>query len=155
MPVTNAEVKQIAASDYLNEISKIKERIRFRENEVQEMRCALDVSGINYDLVSANSVSKDALPEAVLRFIDLLDGFYRELDIYQEQMKDAVKVIESLPPDVEDIARKHYIECITWADLERELHYSHTSMMKKRKRILIIVYDLMNEAERRKFPKAI
>lgn len=155
MPVTNEEVMIICANGYLEEIRKLKGRIDFRKNEIEEMKSALDISGIRYEEFSAGDVNKDALPDGVLKLIDYIDRLVRELNEYQEKVSVALKVIEGLPPDVEDIARKYYIDGHTWAYIEDVTHYSHTSVMRKRRRILTIAYRLMPEEERRKLPKAV
>ena len=108
-----------------------------------------------YEEISSGDVNIDALPDSVLKVIDYMDSLVRELNEYQEKISVALKVIEGLPPDVEDIARKYYIDGHTWAYIEDETHYSHTSVMRKRRRILTIAYGLMPEEERRKLPKAI
>ena len=155
MPVTSEEVMIVCANEYLEDIRKLKGRIDFRKNKVEEMKSALDVSGISYEEISSGDVNRDALPDSVLKVIDYMDSLVRELNEYQEKISVALKVIEGLPPDVEDIARKYYIDGHTWAYIEDETHYSHTSVMRKRRRILTIAYGLMPEEERRKLPKAI
>ena len=110
MPVTSEEVMIVCANEYLEDIRKLKGRIDFRKNEVEEMKSALDISGISYEEISSGDVNRDALPDSVLKVIDYMDGLVRELNEYQEKISVALKVIEGLPPDVEDIARKYYID---------------------------------------------
>lgn len=155
MPVTNEEVMIICANEYLEEIRTLKARVEFRKNEIEEMKSALDVGGISYESIAAGDVNRDALPEGVLKLVSYIDALDRELDEYQENVSVALKIIESLPPDLEGIARSYYIDGHTWRFIEDETHYSHTSIMRKRRRILVLAYKLMPEEERRKLPKAI
>lgn len=77
------------------------------------------------------------------------------MQIYKDDMQIAIGIIESLPSDLVEPARSHYIEGVPWATIERLTYYSHSAVMKKRKRILIEIYDLMPEEWRRILPKAI
>lgn len=156
MPVTNEEVMIICANEYLEGVRKLKSKIEFRKNEVERMRSALSVAGINYESINSGSTSKDNLPEGVIKYIDLIDEFVRELDTYQAEMSVAISVIESLPSDIEPIASDYYLNGVkTWVMLELKYHYSRSGMNDIRRRISVNVYKAMPEEARRKLPKAI
>lgn len=156
MPVTNEDVKQHCAEKYLDYVSRLKGRVSFRINEIEEQKSKLEVLGIDYESsIAQGSVTNDKVPDGVLKLIEYIDWLDADLQIYKDDMQIAIGIIESLPSDLVEPARSHYIEGVPWATIERLTYYSHSAVMKKRKRILIEIYDLMPEEWRRILPKAI
>lgn len=156
MPVTNEDVKQLCAEKYLDYVSRLKGRVSFRINEIEEQKSKLEVLGIDYESsIAQGSVTNDKVPDGVLKLIEYIDWLDADLQIYKDGMQIAIGIIESLPSDLVEPARSHYIEGVPWATIERLTYYSHSAVMKKRKRILIEIYDLMPEEWRRILPKAI
>lgn len=112
--------------------------------------------GIDYESsISQGSVANDKVPDGVLKLLEYIDWLDADLQIYKDDMQIAIGIIESLPSDLVEPARSHYIEGVPWATIERLTYYSHSAVMKKRKRILVEIYDLMSEEWRRVLPKAV
>lgn len=156
MPVTNEEAKRICAKRYLDYVSRLKGRVSFRVNEIEEQKSRLEVLGIDYESsITQGSCVKDKVPDGVLKLLEYIDWLDSDLQIYKEDMQVAIKNIESLPSDLVEVARAHYLDGVSWATIERLTYYSHSAVMKKRKRILVEIYELMPEEWRRTLPKAI
>lgn len=156
MTVTNEDVKQLCAEKYLDYVSRLKGRVSFRINEIEEQKSKLEVLGIDYESsITQGSVTNDKVPDGVIKLIEYIDWLDADLQIYKDDMQIAIGIIESLPSDLVEPARSHYIEGVPWATIERLTYYSHSAVMKKRKRILIEIYDLMPEEWRRILPKAV
>ncbi len=156
MTVTNEDVKQLCAEKYLDYVSRLKGRVSFRINEIEEQKSKLEVLGIDYESsIAQGSVTNDKVPDGVIKLIEYIDWLDADLQIYKDDMQIAIGIIESLPSDLVEPARSHYIEGVPWATIERLTYYSHSAVMKKRKRILIEIYDLMPEEWRRILPKAV
>ena len=156
MPVTNEEVKQLCAGKYLDYVSRLKGRVSFRINEIEEQKSKLEVLGVDYESsISKGCSTNDKVPDGVLKLLEYIDWLDADLQIYKDDMQIAINIIESLPTDLVEPARSHYIEGVPWATIERLTYYSHSAVMKKRKRILIEIYDRMPEEWRRTLPKAV
>jgi hypothetical protein len=156
MTVTNEDVKQLCAEKYLDYVSRLKGRVSFRINEIEEQKSKLEVLGIDYESsIAQGSVTNDKVPDGVIKLIEYIDWLDADLQIYKDDMQIAIGIIESLPSDLVEPARSHYIEGVPWVTIERLTYYSHSAVMKKRKRILIEIYDLMPEEWRRILPKAV
>lgn len=156
MSVTNEDVKQLCAEKYLDYVSRLKGRVSFRINEIEKQKSKLEVLGIDYESsIAQGSVANDKVPDGVLKLLEYIDWLDADLQIYKDDMQIAIGVIESLPSDLVEPARSHYIEGVPWATIERLTYYSHSAVMKKRKRILVEIYDLMSEEWRRVLPKAV
>lgn len=156
MSVTNEDVKQLCAEKYLDYVSRLKGRVSFRINEIEKQKSKLEVLGIDYESsIAQGSVANDKVPDGVLKLLEYIDWLDADLQIYKDDMQIAIGIIESLPSDLVEPARSHYIEGVPWATIERLTYYSHSAVMKKRKRILVEIYDLMSEEWRRVLPKAV
>ena len=112
--------------------------------------------GVSYDCMQSNGSSRDTLPDGIVKLMELVDKASTDLVEYKEQRDIAVATIDKLPSlPMRKAMRMHYLDGLSWVDVERVMFYSHSGLMHLRKRAMVDIYDAMPEEWRRSLPKAV
>ncbi len=150
------EVKRICAEGYLAYVEDLESRIDSLAACVQKQKDRLDVMGVSYDCMQSNGSPRDALPEGIVKLMELVDNASIDLIEYREQRSIAELAIGNLPSfPMRKALRMHYLDGKPWVQVEAAMAYTHSGMMHLRRRSMIELYTTMPEEWRRALPKAI
>lgn len=154
--IHSEEVKRICAERYLEYVEDLESRIDSVAACIQKQKDRLDVMGVSYDCMQSNGSSRDTLPDGIVKLMELVDKASTDLVEYKEQRDIAVATIDKLPSlPMRKAMRMHYLDGLSWVDVERVMFYSHSGLMHLRKRAMVDIYDAMPEEWRRSLPKAV
>ncbi len=152
---SNAEQMRIAKTDaarsYLNDVVRLHKRA---EQAQTEYRLAVEhaggVSGIDYarDKVRT-SVSPDAIPNAIIKYDDLLDTAIQLTAIAEEAVDTALTLISSLSFEEASVLRMRYILGLTVKEIATGLYMSERTAARRINDGLANLYDAGLPAEYR------
>lgn len=142
---------------YLKSVREAKRHINALNAEIDEHRAmASGLKGIDYakDYVKA-SPSKDAIPDAVCRLIDVIEQRVEMVGEYTDMMIECGMALSELGGVYADVLRYRYICDYPWEQIALKMHYSEQWLYELHNQALVNFYEFMPYHSRDPRPPAI
>lgn len=140
-------MKEYAARDYMQHIRDLGKHTAALRSHIDEVRELALPSGIDYgEMVSTGGlVSKDGVPNAVIKLQEAISEYCVELAGYVDEMDEASRCLQRLEfPVQRDVLRMYYLAgAKSWEEVAQKLFYSKMQVLRIKAAALVELYDVM------------
>lgn len=133
------------AHDWLVLIHNAKVEVDTLRLIIENERELLDgLKGLSYDGLGGGSGEDNPLDAHIDNISEGIKNYTASLANYIDMLNEAWRAVEKLE-DATDryILSAHYFTGMPWAEVEKGIHYSHRTVMRKRLKALAELYEYM------------
>ena len=128
----------MTAKEYLSQMLWLDREINNGIEQLEELR--VKAEGLSQTAPTGmphGSGGGDKLAQRVVRIVELQEYVNDQTDRLIDLRMEITQQIDRMKNQKNRVVLQcRYLRCMKWADIERELHYEHSSMMKRHKTAL-------------------
>ena len=139
----------MTAAEFLEQIERADTLIDSKLSELYRLRCLVTSITVPTDreAVQTSGVS-DKVGNIVAKIVDLENEIDEMIDGYIDTRSRCIGVVERLTNPLQyKVIHMHYVQYKSYAEIEEELNYSHTWVMKVRREALRNIESIINAEE--------